>query len=193
MSYEERKYKSYEMIIKMLEYRKYNDIARLTDLSMENVIIKYNDDKYLILFFFKCNKIRTSIIRNILNVMMDTNINHVIFLYKNNITVTAKSTIDTIMVDKKYKIESFTYDETQYQLSTNIYVPKHTILSEEYAIEHVYDKYGYNKDIYPKIKETDVMVKYIGAIPGQLIEIHRMNVDSLQEEISYRIVVKWKK
>ncbi len=66
-------------------------------------------------------------------------------------------------------------------------VPKHILLNEEEAKE-VLNKYDIEKEMLPKIKESDPAVKEIGAKPGDIIKIIRESYTAGETEF-YRVVI----
>ncbi len=67
-------------------------------------------------------------------------------------------------------------------------VPDHILLSEEEAAE-VLKKFNISKGQLPKIKTTDVVVKQIGAQPGDVIRIIRKSLTA-GKAVAYRLVIE---
>ncbi len=67
-------------------------------------------------------------------------------------------------------------------------VPDHVLLSEEEAAE-VLKKYNISKGQLPKIKTTDVVVKQIGAKPGDVLRIIRKSLTA-GKAVAYRLVIE---
>ncbi|RZN70529.1 MAG: DNA-directed RNA polymerase subunit H [Candidatus Methanolliviera hydrocarbonicum] len=67
-------------------------------------------------------------------------------------------------------------------------VPKHILLNEEEA-EELLNKYDIEREMLPKIKESDPAAKEIGAKPGDIIKIIRESYTAGETEF-YRIVIE---
>ena len=67
-------------------------------------------------------------------------------------------------------------------------VPDHILLSEDEAAE-VMNKYNISKGQLPKIKTSDVVVKQIGAQPGDVIKIIRKSLTA-GKAVAYRLVIE---
>ena len=83
-----------------------------------------------------------------------------------------------------YGLENFMFNITKHQ-----FVPKHTILSNDEAIE-VLLKYNVKINNLPKINREDPVVKFIGGRPNQLIKIESFN-PTTGLSLTYRLVVKY--
>ncbi|WP_424357369.1 DNA-directed RNA polymerase subunit H [Methanocella sp. MCL-LM] len=67
-------------------------------------------------------------------------------------------------------------------------VPDHILLSEEESAE-VLKRYNISKGQLPKIKTSDVVVKQIGAQPGDVIRIIRKSLTA-GKAVAYRLVIE---
>jgi DNA-directed RNA polymerase subunit H len=68
-------------------------------------------------------------------------------------------------------------------------VPKHVVLSEKEK-ENVMKMYGIKKlNQFPKILQSDPVIKILKAKPGDLIKIIRKS-DTAGESIYYRVVIE---
>jgi DNA-directed RNA polymerase subunit H len=67
-------------------------------------------------------------------------------------------------------------------------VPEHILLNEEEAKE-LLDEYDIEREMLPKIKESDPAAKEIGAKPGDIIKIIRKS-DTAGETEFYRVVIE---
>ncbi|VUT23719.1 MAG: DNA-directed RNA polymerase subunit H [Candidatus Methanolliviera sp. GoM_asphalt] len=68
-------------------------------------------------------------------------------------------------------------------------VPKHILLNEEEAKE-VLNKYDIEREMLPKIKESDPAAKEINAKSGDIIKIIRESYTAGETEF-YRLVIDW--
>ncbi|KAF7693615.1 DNA-directed RNA polymerases I, II, and III subunit RPABC1 [Cucumispora dikerogammari] len=92
-------------------------------------------------------------------------------------------------IDKKNTelfIEYFTKDELMYNPTHHIYVPQHTLLSDEEKLE-ILKKYKCSEFELPKILETDRICRYFGGRKGQVFKINRKTKEGNQD--FYRLVV----
>lgn len=90
-------------------------------------------------------------------------------------------------VKDKKRIETFTLDELNFNISKHSLVPKHTIVMKdkntimsEYKIKSLL--------LLPHILSTDPMARYVGAVKGDIIEITRNSISSGTHTI-FRICV----
>ncbi|HTY89875.1 MAG TPA: DNA-directed RNA polymerase subunit H [Methanocella sp.] len=66
-------------------------------------------------------------------------------------------------------------------------VPDHILLTEE-ETQEVLKKYGITRGQLPKIKSSDVVVKQIGAKPGDVLKIIRKSLTA-GRAVAYRLVI----
>lgn len=66
-------------------------------------------------------------------------------------------------------------------------VPKHEILQED-EVKSVLDKYQIERGQLPKIKESDPVVKELGASAGDVVQITR-NSQTAGESLYFRLVI----
>lgn len=81
-------------------------------------------------------------------------------------------------------VEIFNFDELKYNVTKNILVPKHELLSEE-ETNILLNEYKIKRNQLPVIFDTDPQVRYHGWNEGSVIKITRKNGD-----IYYRCVNK---
>ncbi len=67
-------------------------------------------------------------------------------------------------------------------------VPEHILLTEEEAAE-VLKRYNIAPGQLPKIKTSDVVVKQIGAKPGDILKITRKSLTA-GKAVAYRLVIE---
>jgi DNA-directed RNA polymerase I, II, and III subunit RPABC1 len=86
-------------------------------------------------------------------------------------------------------MEWFLTKELLYNITKNRLVPKHEILNDQEK-KTVMTNFSVNAYQMPKIKETDPVMRYLGASKGQMIKITRTSeVLKGEKSISYRLVV----
>lgn len=82
----------------------------------------------------------------------------------------------------------YTINELQYNISKHKYVPKHRVVPKKEA-KVILGDYSLQKKSMPKLLSTDPMVRHIGAIPGDVVEIDRPIVTQPGYfELVYKIV-----
>jgi len=67
-------------------------------------------------------------------------------------------------------------------------VPDHILLTEE-ELQELLTKYKITKGQLPKIKTSDVVVKQLGAQPGDVLKIIRKSLTA-GKAISYRLIIE---
>ncbi len=89
-----------------------------------------------------------------------------------------------------YRFEYFTYEQLAYNPLEHSFVPPHRILSEEERKTLTKNNPTLNINELPTISYEDPVVRFIGAIPGNVIEIIRTNPDDslVRKSIAYRLV-----
>jgi DNA-directed RNA polymerase subunit H len=66
-------------------------------------------------------------------------------------------------------------------------VPDHILMTEE-ETQELLKKYGITRGQLPKIKSSDVVVKQVGAKPGDVLKIIRKSLTA-GKAIAYRLVI----
>lgn len=201
-------YKSRCIALEMLMDRGFV-IPENENLSYDEFIEKYGDEetdarKNLTISFSKPSGIKILLfwnyqigigdVQNINNDMIEKDIKHSIVIYFNKITSQAAATMKQLRVQNMI-IEIFQESTLQYNITKSLKVPKHIICSKQKK-EDILAAYNITKDQLPQIKVDDPVVKYYGAVRGQLIKIIRPSesVRYIGEDkkemydISYRIV-----
>ncbi len=67
-------------------------------------------------------------------------------------------------------------------------VPDHILLTEE-ETEELLKKYNITRGQLPKVKSSDVVVKQIGAKPGEVLKIIRKSLTA-GKAVAYRLVIE---
>lgn len=166
----------YTTLSELLKDRNYDlqsDITTNSDFSVKH---KLNGNELFVVFSEE-NKIGINYLKQIIN---NTD-NHFLIIYNNTITSFAKQYIESI----KNKIEFFTYEELQRNITKHHLVPKHYILTNEEK-NHFLKDMKVNTKHFPKCKITDPISKYYGCNIGDIMKIIR-NDDNIQT-VYYRIV-----
>ncbi|OPY30206.1 MAG: DNA-directed RNA polymerase subunit H [Methanocella sp. PtaU1.Bin125] len=76
----------------------------------------------------------------------------------------------------------------KFDVREHMLVPEHTVLSEDEAAE-ILKKYSITAGQLPKIKTSDVVVKQMGAKPGDILKITRKSLTA-GKAIAYRLVIE---
>ncbi len=75
----------------------------------------------------------------------------------------------------------------KFDVLTHVLVPDHILLTEE-ETQELLKKYGITRGQLPKIKSSDVVVKQIGAKPGDVLRIIRTSLTA-GKAVAYRLVI----
>jgi DNA-directed RNA polymerase I, II, and III subunit RPABC1 len=120
----------------------------------------------------------TSDVQEIMEIMDSEGIKRAIVIHNNKVTPYAMGALRLLRVQQKI-IEVFTENELQYNVTHHEYVPKHIICSAE-TKKKIFDAYSIDATKIVKILSTDPVLRYLGAVKGQLIKIVRPS-DSIPE------------
>jgi len=75
----------------------------------------------------------------------------------------------------------------KFDVLTHDLVPNHILLTEE-ETQELLKKYSITRGQLPKIKSSDVVVKQIGAKPGDVLKIIRRSLTA-GKAVAYRLVI----
>lgn len=87
-------------------------------------------------------------------------------------------------------IERFLFNDLLYNPLNNFLVPKHELVSDKDK-KDILERNRLNLNDLPGISYEDPIVRYYGAVPGQLFRIYRkilVNETTIDEYITYRVV-----
>ena len=191
-------YKVRNVVIEMLEDRKY-DISTIPKLTMDEFTVLYklnniniyiepmNKKKGMLVYFHNNDNNLTksefkSITKNIFN-KYNSDIN-IILILKNKIN---SIILNELKKDIYKNIEIFLNKKLFYNVTKHFLVPKHIVLSEKEK-KKIMNIYNVTEQQFPKILDTDPIVKYYGMKVGQVCKIIRINKFT-GDDISYRIVI----
>lgn len=177
-----------EVVYNMLIARKYNienkDEFMKTNESYITHKIGKKDDKMIVFFSHKNNKVGVLAIRQYVEEMKKNLAERSIIVVKEEITAFAKQ----IFVEEKHlSIEYFKENELYIDKTKHVLVPKHELLDEEEKTE-LLKIYNIKELNLPKILSSDPISKYYGAKRGQVFKITR-NSESCGETVYYRVVI----
>jgi DNA-directed RNA polymerase subunit H (RpoH/RPB5) len=127
---------------------------------------------------------------DLVNTLENNKITKALVIADEGITPNCKDALKNVKIIKKITVDVWTLKESMIFVPDHILVPPHRICSAREKI-HIMNVYGLKTvDKFPYISSSDVMVKYLGAIKGNLIEIIRQSeTDATKNILTYRIVV----
>jgi DNA-directed RNA polymerase I, II, and III subunit RPABC1 len=208
---------SQKNIIKVTYYRNYdcnnieelNNIENLTfeefteiykDLSLKKMKEKLSnlllfteklatlEDGYIKLLWYGEGKLGASL-GNIIHILEKQNIKRMIVVVDEGVTPGCTEMLRNLRSAKKIIIDVWTLKESMIFVPDHELVPSHRICSTKEKLK-LMRTYGLKKQQLPGISATDVMVKYLGASKGQLIEVLRVSNTNPGHTIpSYCIVI----
>lgn len=127
-------------------------------------------------------------IRNLVDLMENGNIMKAIIVADEGFTPMCKSIIRNVKSVKRMTIDVWDLIDSQIFVPDDVTIPVHRILSVKEKAD-LMRKYSVNKTQLPEIERDDVMVKYLGALKGNLIECRRVSQSEPNfYELYYRIV-----
>jgi DNA-directed RNA polymerase subunit H (RpoH/RPB5) len=112
-------------------------------------------------------------VQEMVEIMKSEGIKHAIAIHNSKITPHAAMTLRLLRV-QKIIIEIFSENELQYNITRHEFVPKHIICSTE-TKKSIFQSYNIDANKIVKILSTDPVIRYMGAVKGQLIKIIRQS------------------
>ena len=155
----------------MMEQRGY-EIVSVEDAQI--VATKQNGD--YIYVFFKILKINNVKLQELTSIMKDTNINHIIVVYNESVTPSAKKIISDISAEMV--IELFHINELQYNITKHKLQPRFERLKT-----HVSFKKTYGRTTQAVLLSTDPIARFYNYRKGDVIRVVRQD-----GYVCYRIV-----
>ena len=201
-------FESRRNIIKLIKYRNYKFTDPKDNLTYERFVEIYNDkppeeikecmsndltisdkdnpDDNCHVIWTHETKLNGDKINEINDEISNLNIKNVILVSDSHPTPTAVDAIKLLKSLYNIKIDVWHFSQTQIFVPEHEYVPQHRICSSNEKTK-IANTYGL--DI-PKIHVSDIMIKYLGAIKGNVIEIIRPSETwPGHKDFTYRIVV----
>ncbi len=166
----------------MLVDRNFKDIFEFKE-NKEFYII----DNMLVVYIVQIPKIGINIVKTLQTFLEETQLSHVILIYKDNITSFAKTGLDELQ-KQNINIECFQINELAFNVTKHVLVPKHEKMTREYLKTLLKELKTTEKHL-PKMKETDPVSRYYGAKIGDLFKITRKSENSY-ETTYYRLVCR---
>ena len=201
-----RCFESRQNIIKLLKYRNYDFEDSKQDLDFEkfkeiysdfeivdikdsmssdiSIINNENEEKNCIVQWISESKLNADKINEVVSEIPGKT-KTVILISDNNPTPNAIESVKLLKSVNNIKIDIWNFNQTQFFAPDHIYVPSHRICTQQEK-NKIFNVYG--RDL-PKINTDDIMVKYLAAVKGNLIEIIRPS-ETMNNKLdcSYRIV-----
>jgi len=172
------------VMFEMLEDRGYNLVETMEKEDNQiKFLFEKNKDKILVVLLFESGK--KEFINRLANKLNEMKIKNCILIL-DNISSQSKEIIPELKNagENAIFIEIFEFDELSHNVSRNIMVPKHELLSEE-ETNILLNEYKIKKTQLPVILDTDPQVRYHGWDVNSVIKITRKD-----GEIYYRCVKK---
>lgn len=171
-------------LFEMITDRKY-DYSSYNKKELENYV-KSNLDYLVGFYIFDELKVGVKSIKDILDVVFEKDLKHIVCIYKNEITTFARQYLEQVCWENKIKLEQFSFRDLTFNVTKHELVPHHEIIStqEVYALLSTFKIKIKNL---PLISVNDPVVKYLGANKNDVIKIYRKDNDVLNS-IYYRKV-----
>lgn len=169
-------------LFEMLEDRQYKFIQDIDDKTLlfqehEKTILIYNTEEI---------KTGVKTIKFVIDILDEYNCKHLIFIYKQSITIFAKNLLDELL-ENGMELELFCEKELSYNVTRHELVPKHEAISNEEA-NKLFEKFKCNITQFPVLLFFDPISKYYGFQKGQIVKITRKS-ETNGEHIMYRQVL----
>jgi len=162
----------------------HNTMSNYTALTIR----AWKNETLLLAFFPSDAKLRVTVVREICEYAKECRCNHFIIVYAETITPFTKTTIANYKADNNCRIETFSANQLQYNITEHTLVPPHRVLEAEEQGE-VLERLQATLAQLPKIFTSDPVVKWYGARVGQVMEITRPSPDGHFYK-AHRVVIK---
>ncbi len=181
-------YMSWVNIIKIMRYRGYI-IPKDFDLTLEEFTETYGDKSLKSIkeymsdeLLFEHNGVTLMAVwveknlgtnvQDVYEMMIKKGATKALVVVETKVTSQASNILGMLRTTKRIFIDVWTMKESMIFVPDHKLVPKHRICSVKEK-KRVLQQYGCRPNEIPQIGKNDVMVKYLGAAKGQLIEIIR--------------------
>lgn len=165
--------------LEMFEARGYTNISNTIDMDASPIEISGHDpikDEEVRLIYFDNPKFNVRTAEVCVNIAQK--INHLIIIYRNDITCFARRVLNTYI---GATVEHFPAKELQINITRHVLQPKKFIRLSDHMADAFRKKWG---DEFPKMYRSDKIARYFNFVKGDVIEIHRKDGD-----VVYRLVV----
>jgi DNA-directed RNA polymerase I, II, and III subunit RPABC1 len=148
------------------------DLIKVRGLKIINDTIENEIHTDKILFLYSGNyKVNVNYIKNVIIRGVEKQYNHIVIIYKQNITTSVKKIIE---LSDDVKFEIFKETELYFNVLKHDLVPEHSLCTDFDTIP---------KHNLPIIYHTDPVIKFLGIEKGQIVKIKRKD-----NTLSYRVV-----
>jgi DNA-directed RNA polymerase I, II, and III subunit RPABC1 len=154
----------------------------------DNILLAYTENDHILIYNCQENKSGVKTINKLQEFVNEHKSSHVIFIYKNSITVFAKNAIKEFSETYNISIEMFYVNELMFNVTKHIFVPQHEILSDIEKRETMIRLRCKDIKKFPQMLTTDPVARYFNMKKGQLVRITRPS-ETCGKYISYRVVV----
>lgn len=197
---------SYKNMLKVVEYRgikvedryhktqedffkEYDDCESVEEIKERlSYLVVGKEENKILLCWFKERKLGPSI-RTVVEYMQNENVKKALVVVDEGVTPGSKEILKNLKICEKIIIDVWTLQESMIFVPDHIYVPEHRICSIREK-KSLFKNHGLTKKKLPYITSDDIMVKYLGASKGQVLQIKRVSdTNPGCKIISYRIVV----
>lgn len=172
--------KQIKNLFEMFEYRKYTRSSSNNTDDTLYFIDTVNGNNLVCVKFMDSEKINVDNIRIFIAYIDKHDLTHGIVICKNDPSIQVMKEISTLSMT----FEIFHSNQLNINISKHSLVPIHTLLSKEEATK-IKNDYQASFSLFPKIKYSDSMARYIGAKCGDLIKIEKPG-----QYVTFRFVIK---
>lgn len=162
-------------IFEMITDRNY-DYSSYNKRELENYV-NTNMNTLVGIYIFDQMKVGVKSIKDVLDVVFEKDLKHIICVYRNEITTFARQYIEQVCFENKVRIEQFTFKDLTFNVTKHELVPHHEIISTS-EILHLLKTFKISSKNLPIISINDPVVKYLGATKNDVIKIYRKEFNS---------------
>lgn len=140
-------------------------------------------------FFSYMDKVGIGVVRDVVALCQKKEVTHAIIVHASTITPFAKTKLANMISDAEVTVthvETFTFDQLQFNPTRHIDVPPHILLTREEAAK-LLERPGVRRETLPHILASDAISRYYGAHRGQIFRIQRKNPEGVVVEV-FRVV-----
>ena len=172
----------------MLEDRGYTKVRIIgtgTELLLFVMAVDAKNDNVCV-YITEENKVGVKTLRRIKEEALRLKCSLAILLCPNGLTPFATKELASTE-EEPLRCEIFRKSELTFNITHHHLVPKHRAMTN-IEKKKIMSTMNCKLNSFPKIKETDPIIKYLGLVSGSMVEISRV-LGSMETEIYYRTVV----
>ncbi len=141
----------------------------------------------LLIFWPLEDKLRVNYIRDMVAEAEKLKCNHMMIVYLKSITAFAQGQLSQIKAEKKgLRIEQFSVEELQHNITRHVRVPPHRLLSKNEKAD-ILAKFKCDLEKLPRMLACDPVARYYGARNNQVMEILKPTPDGTWYRL-YRVI-----